>query len=306
MRGLPVGDQVFENIPFKVIDPTVNQRRSAIALSYDNGFPGSAEVLIKDSAPTVFLLHSSSDNIPSEFAGAITFLYSDGTERSRNIVKFKDVTNWWFSSLNSVNAGVAWSGPNPVSTKVGVCWAAIANPEPEKMIEKLIFRAPIEGGIYAILGITLADKPFYIKPSTESFGGPDNWAAANAMAALVEGLAGVKNKGLAFSKAELSPRWCTAGTDSVNVTICFPSSGGYLSYCYKNNRDRGEIYILVTGSGDELSGHVLLPRETKSVKSVTIGGATVSFTVSKVEKSQYADFKASLGKVQRIMISYLR
>jgi hypothetical protein len=306
MRGLPTGEQVFKNIRFRVIDPEKNERKAVIGLSYAKGFPGVAEVPVNDTAKCIYLLHSSSDNTPSEFAGAITFKYSDGTEKSRNIVKFRDVTNWWFSSLNNERAGVAWYGPNPVSTKVGVCWAAIDNPEPSKNIEKLIFHAPIEGGIYAVIGITLADREHYIKPDIESFGGPDNWAAANGMAALVEGLAGVKNEGLAFDRLKLSPRWCSSKTDSADVTICFPSSGGYVSYCYKTDEIKDEISIRVTGSGKELYCHILLPQKAKSIKAVILDGESVPFIMSEIENSKYVDFKISMSGVQNIRISYLK
>jgi hypothetical protein len=306
MRGLPTGEQVFNNIKFKIIDPEKNGRRAVIGLSYAKGFPVSAAVTVNDKAKCIYLLHSSSDNIPSAFAGAITFRYSDGTEKSRNIVKFKDVTNWWFSSLNNERAGVAWYGPNPVSTKVGVCWAAIDNPEPSKNIDKLIFHAPIEGGIYAVIGITLADREHYIEPDIESFGGPDNWAAATGMAALVEGLAGVKNEGLAFDSLKLSPRWCSSETDSADVTICFPSSGGYVSYCYKTDKNKNEIIIKVTGSGKELSCHILLPLKAKSIKAVVLDGEPVPFIMSEIESSKYVDFKISMSGVQNIRILYLK
>ena len=306
MRGLPTGDQVFEKIRFRVIDPEKNERKAVIGLSYAKGFPRIAEVPVNDTAKCIYLLHSSSDNIPSAFAGAITFRYTDGSEKSRNIVKFKDITNWWFSSLENERAGVAWSGPNPVSTKVGVCWAAIDNPSPDKKIEKLVFSAPVEGGIYAVIGITLADKEHYIRPKIESFGGPDNWAAATGMAALVEGLAGVKNTGLAFDKVGLSPRWCSASTDSAKVTICLPASDGYVSYTYKNDKAKGEISMQVTGSGNEITGHVLLPHEAISVKSVTLNGNSLLFTNSLIENSKYIDFKTMLGRVINIQISYLK
>jgi hypothetical protein len=304
MRGLPTGDQVFNNIKFKVIDPEKNNRRAVIGLSYNSGYPRTVEVSVNEAAPVVYLLHSSSDNIPSSFAGAITFRYIDGTEISRNIVKFKDVTNWWFPSLQNERAGVAWSGPNPVSTKVGVCWTAIDSPNPEKKIEKLIFHAPIEGGIYALIGITLADRPYYVRPKLESFGGPDNWAAATGMAALVEGLAGVNNLGLAFDKAGLSPRWSSSSTDSVEVSIQLAASGGYLSYKYINDRKAREIKILLTGSGNELKGHILLPENIKTVKSVTCDDNPVEFSISKIEKSSYTDFSLALDKVHLVRISY--
>jgi hypothetical protein len=304
MRGLPTGEQIFNKIRFNVIDPEKNHRRSVIGLSYSKGYPRSVEVPVNDNAGAVYLLHSSSDNTPSTFAGAITFRYTDGTEISRNIIKFRDVTNWWFSSLESERAGIAWAGPNPVSTRVGVCWAAIDNPEPAKKIDKLIFHAPIEGGIYAVIGISLADRPYYIKPKIESFGGPDNWASANAMAALVEGLAGVKNQGLAFSSTQLAPRWSSAGVDSVDVDIRFAASNGYVSYRYTNDVKSGVLNLLLTGSGNEINGHVLLPPGAKAFSSVTCDGKVVPFVISTVENSKYADFKIPLTKVHLVNIRY--
>ena len=304
MRGIPTGDQVFNHIPFKVIDPAQNQRKAVIGISTITGLPRQMEIPVEDSATTVYLLHSSSDNIPSTVAGAITFKYTDGTEASQYLMKGKDVTNWWFSSLENDHAGVAWWGPNLCSTKVGVCWAAVNNPNPSKKIDKLIFSAPLEGGIYALLGITLANRVHYVKPPVESFGGPDNWAASNAMAALVEGLAGVKNAGLAFDKVNLAPRWITAGIDSVNVTIHFPASNGYVTYQYKQNSLKKEINFRVTGSGNTIQNHILLPGDCQGVRSVLADGLPVDYTVSKIENSLYADFSLSLPSIHDVKVIY--
>jgi len=304
MRGLPVGSQRFHNIPFNVIDPGNNQRGAVAAVSTKKGFPAQIEIPIKDTAAAVYLLHSSSDNIPSNVAGAISFVYDDGTVESRYIFKGKEVTNWWFSDLENDYAGVAWYGSNLRSTKVGVCWAAIDNPFPKKKIDKLIFDAPLEGGIYAVLGITLSNRKHYVKPKGESFGGPDNWAAANGMAALVEGLAGVKNEGLAFDKVKLSPRWTSADVDSVNVTIQFAASKGYVAYQYHYYPAEKVMKIKVTGSGNELHNHILLPPNCQSVSSVFVDGQPVSCTTSKVENSLYADFKITLPKVHIVKIKF--
>lgn len=304
MRGLPTGKQVFQNIPFQIADPEQNHRRVAIALAVNQGFPEKTEVLVNDTAAAIYLLHSSSDNIPATVAGAITFQYSDGTTYSQYLVKGKDITNWWFSSLENDHAGIAWSGPNPCSTKVGVCRASVINPNPSKKIIKLIFHAPLEGGIYVLLGVTLADRVPYIKPKVESFGGPDNWAAANAMAALVEGLAGVKDKGLAFSNVALSPRWASSGTDSVNVIIHYPASNSYVAYKYHHYPNRKEIQIILTGSGDEAAVHLLLPDGSSTASSVTSGNQKVQFTNSEIENSHYVDFGLKLPNVQNITIKY--
>ena len=306
MRGLPTGEQTFNDIRFKVINPDLNQRKSAIAVSILPGFPRQTEVAVNDSAKTIYLLHSSSDNVPGNVAGAIQFIYSDGTEASQYLMKGKEVTNWWFSSLNTDRSGVAWSGPNPVSTKVGVCWAAIDNPKPEKKIAKLVFHAPLEGGIYVVLGITLADKTHYIRPKGESFGGPDNWAAALGMAALVEGLAGVQNKGLAYSEATLSPRWNSASIDSVNVTTRFAASDGYVTYQYRNFPGKKQMKIVLTGSGNHFNVHLLLPKGVSSASSVLSGEQKIQFAVSEIEGSHYVDFKIKLPGVQNIIINYIK
>jgi len=214
------------------------------------------------------------------------------------------VTNWWFPSLKTERAGVAWRGPNLKSTEVGVCWTAIDNPDPSKKIAKLRFSAPLEGGIYAVLAVSLADKPLYIKPKGESYGGPDNWAAANGMSALIEGLAGLKNTGLAFEKAKLSPRWTSTGVDSVNVTANLAASNSYVSYQYKNNQKENEITLLVTGSGKEINAHVLLPENIEVVRSVSVNNEPVHFAISKIEGSDYVDFNLSLTQIQDVLIKY--
>jgi hypothetical protein len=304
MRGLPVGSQSFHNIPFNVIDPAKNLRRAVVAVSTKKGFPVHVEIPVNDSAAAVYLLHSSSDNIPSTVAGAISFVYDDGNVDSRYIFKGKEVTNWWFSSLENEYAGVAWYGPNLRSTKVGVCWAAIDNPHPEKRINKLVFDAPLEGGIYAVLGVTLSNQKHYVRPKGESFGGPDNWAAANGMAALVEGLAGVKNEGLAFDKVNFSPRWTSAGVDSVNVTIQLAASKAYVAYQYHHDTINKIIEIIVTGSGNELHNHILLPQHCQSVASLSVDGQPVRFALSKIENSTYADFNVALPMVHFLKINY--
>jgi hypothetical protein len=304
MRGLPVGLQKFQNIQFNVIDPEKNGRKVAIGVSTLNGFPETMEVPVNDTAATIYLLHSSSDNIPANVAGAITFRFDDGSVGSQYIMKGKDVTNWWFSSLENERAGVAWWGPNEVSTKVGVCWAAIRNPYPEKKIRSLVFHAPLEGGIYTVLGITLADREHYIKPKVESFGGPDNWAAANSMAALVEGLAGIHNDGLAYDRVTLSPRWGSSATGSVVVTVKLAASEGYISYRYQHDPMSKTIKLQVTGSGDLVHVHMLLPEGVDGVQKVIVNGLGKKFLQSRIEQSDYVDFDISLPEISDIVIQY--
>jgi hypothetical protein len=79
-----------------------------------------------------------------------------------------------------------------------------------------------------------------------------------------------------------------------------------VSYHYLHNSDKKEILITLTGSGEELSGHVLLPDSVEKVISVICDGKSLPFKMVTVESSKYADFKALLGGVINIRISYLK
>ena len=50
-----------------------------------------------------------------------------------------------------------------------------------------------------ILGVTLSDAPVFLPPRNDlSTGMPNNWGAAALVYALIGGLAGVKDTGIAF------------------------------------------------------------------------------------------------------------
>jgi len=304
LRGLPVGLQTFNGIEFNVLDPEKNNRRSVIGLSTTKNFPSQVQVSINDTAGSVYLLNSASGVGKGKTAGAMTFIYSDGTSVSKYIFENKDVVGWWFPMLKTNHSGIAWAGPNLFSTHVGVCWTVIDNPNPSKKIEKLQFNASLEGGIYSVLAISLANKPHYVKPDEISFGGPDNWSSGNGMGALIEGLAGLKNETVGYENVTLSPRWTSAGVDTVNVTANLVASNGYVSYKFKNDSNAKTISLLVTGSGKEAKTHVLLPENMKTVKTVTLNDKPLEFTLSKVEGSNYVDFKLPLTQIQSVLIQY--
>ena len=305
LRDLPTGEQTFANVKFNVIDPATNNRKAVVAVSRQAGLPASVEVPINDTAGSVYLLHTSSKPASENVVGSVKFVYADGSSKIQYLMNDKHLTYWWFSELKTDYSGVAWYGKNLVSEGVGLSWCAIDNPEPKKKIDKLIFQAPENEGIYAIFGITLSDKPHHVPVKEPSFGGPDNWSAALVMAALVEGLAGVKDapKTQAFNKPVVSPRWVESKSDSVMVTIKYPSSNGYVSYQFKHQKAQKQIQIEATGSGQDVLYHVLMPQDTQA-KSVMVNGKNKVFTSLKIENSVYADFEMENNSVQSVLIQY--
>jgi hypothetical protein len=302
MRNLPVGDQVFAGIPFKVADPANNDRKSAIAVSQRAGFPDTVEVSVNRSAAAIYLLHSVNGMGRSGVAGALSLAYEDGTQHATYIMGTQ-VAGWWFPQLSTKTSGVAWRGPNPRSTDVGVCWAAIENPHPEKPIGKLRFGASVEGAIYAVLGVTTADQMPIQPVDLVSTGGPDNWTGGTCTLALIEGLAGVGNAPgtTALRQVILSPRWAAAEVKDVSVCVRYPASNGYVSYRYHFNADQRMIELTITGSGERCSCHVLLP-EGAQTTGIQINNAAIPFHDTVVEQSRYADFHVSLPGPVEIQI----
>jgi hypothetical protein len=222
------------------------------------------------------------------------------------LIMEKQLTFWWFPELKTETSGVAWHGPSQVSKDVGVSWCAIDNPHPEKTIESIRFQAPDDDGIYALLGLTLADRPHYIPPNPISFGGPDDWASATAMAAMIEGLAGVKDGALsqAFEHPKLAPRWDLSEDRSIQATVRYATSEGYVAYRYTHHKSAREILATVTGSGRTIDCHFLLPPEVAAIKSVEVDGKVIAYTATQTGSSHYADFPLENNRPRTVQIRY--
>jgi len=310
MRNLPVGRQTFAGVTFDVPDPEKNGRRGAIAVAHRAGFPEQVEVPLAASetpaarAGALYLLHTAGGIGPSKVAGAVTLRYSDGAEHTTYILAEKHLAGWWFPNLKSDSAGVAWRGPNQHSTDVGVSWAVLANPHPEKEIRSLQFAAAKEGALYAVLGVTLADRLPHVAADPVSFGGPDNWAGGTCMLALIQGLAGVLDAGTAFGQVRLSPRWAAAKVPSAAVTTRYPASKGYVSYRYRHDSAARKIEIVVTGSGERAGLRILLPPEAKKVASASVNGSPVQARLETIEGSTYALMEAALCPPATVQVDY--
>jgi len=305
-RDLPTGEQTFSKIKFHVIDPEKNNRRAVLAVSRSGGLPATIEIPVNRSAGAVYLLHTSSKPASENIVGVVQFKYSDGSSRTNYIVFGKQLTYWWFSELKTDYSGIAWYGKNKVSEGIGLSWCAINNPEPQKQIASLVIEAPAGNGIYTVFAITLSDRKHDLPVNPVSFGGPDNWAAATAMAAMVEGLAGVKNETgtAAYSSPVLSPRWTTTKSDTANVSVRYAASGGYVAYRFIHRPEKKEIQILATGNGKEILCEVLLPDKIETLKSVSLNNKSIPYSIRKIENSGYVDFHISSADLKNIVIRY--
>jgi hypothetical protein len=305
MRNLPTGRQELAGAPWRIADPAANDRRAVIAVARRDGWPEQIIVPVDNAkAGAIYLVHTVNSLGPSKVAGVMSLRYEDGSEHSTYIQAGTHITGWWFPELKATDAGVAWRGPNPRSNDVGVCWAALANPHPDKPIRQLEFSAARDGAIYAVLGLTLADRPPYHAPELVSHGGPDNWSGGLCVAALIEGLAGVRDRATAMADVRLSPRWTAAGILRVSIVVRYPASKGYVAYEYMHHAAERRIELLITGSGRQLDLRVLLPTGAQSATAATVDGRNVAVMTESVEQSLYATLPIALAATTRVDIQY--
>ena len=104
----------------------------------------------------------------------------------------------------------------------------------------------------------------------------------------MEGLAGIKDSGTAYSLPVISPRWVSAGVDSVHVTARYAASKGYVSYIFQNDAVRHRMTLQCAGNGDKALLHVELPPGS-NVSKASQGGRPVVYKQTIMEKTGYCD-----------------
>lgn len=302
LREFPVGKQEFQGVPFQITDPAQNGRRACLGLSNDPEYLQEVRVDIGSKAETIYILHTANR---SSNVGSVFLSYADGSEYHEYIEQGK-IGNWWYPQDPSYegrmpNCKVGWRGKNARSGNVGAYIYGMSNPSPEKQVEKIRFQISRSDAKWMILGITICDHPVYFHRRPESFGIPDNWGAAAVVYALVEGLAGVKDTGVSFRRATLSPRWEAAGVREVSATVKYEASGGYLAYRYIYDQDKAQIRLSFTGTSKDTLVEILLP-QGKSALTTELNGQKVKAEKKRVEQSVYSIIKVNRYGVNELVV----
>jgi hypothetical protein len=306
---MPVGRQVFEDVPFEIIAPETNGRRACIGLSGDPGYLARASVMVNSKAASVYLLHVMHDprftisHTPEPrgkyYAGSVVLHYRDGSSWTHPVTN--DQTGYfhyprsrsryeWPRRNTMPLYKVAWKGENSVINDVGIYIYGFDNPHPDREISSMELIGANTPVKWMVAGITLTDAPLFFMPSEVSFGAPDAWSAAAVAYAMVEGLAGVKDAGVAFNHAVIAPRWLVAGVDEASATIKYEASGGYVSYTYRFDRDEDELDLAFTGTQDIAGVRFWIPQEMEAAE-ILGDGKPVGYRMQTVENSRYACFE---------------
>ncbi len=295
MRGLPTGAHIFEGIPFSVINPAENASKACIGLAQREGYAPSARLAIGKHATSVYFLHTMS-GAAAEPLGSCVFHYADGSHVTQYVNVGKQVQSWFMPAPNSAFVGgngagkrpahlrVAWQGANGTFENVGMFVYGWNNPHPEKEIADIEFLCAEHQAFWFIAGVTVSDQTVRFEEGPVSYGIPDMWGSAAVVYALLEGLAGIVDDGVAFDRVRLSPRWDAADIDEVTASAVYPSSKGYCRYQYM--RDKNNLTLRVAGNGEQLSCALLLPAG-RSVKRLRCNGIAQEPRVHSVEASLY-------------------
>ncbi|GAB4417775.1 MAG: hypothetical protein OHK0039_28540 [Bacteroidia bacterium] len=211
--------------------------------------------------------------------------------------------NWWHTPEPTGRGAKplcrrAWRSDN--DQYVGLYVYGLDNPHPDRVVERLhlqgAWQAPHP---WQVVGITLSDRETQFDPGIISYGIPDNWGAAAVVYALIGGLAGVEDRGVAFDQAKLAPRWAAAGESQARVCVAYPASSGYAAYTYEATGDR--LALTCTGSMARTRIEVLLPADHEAA-SLMVNEQSQPFTTHTVETSRYLCADLSGPGVHRLTV----
>jgi hypothetical protein len=151
-----------------------------------------------------------------------------------------------------------------------------------------------------VLGVTLSDAAIFLPPWNDlSFGMPNNWGAAALVFALIEGLAGVKDTGVAYDTALIAPRWASADVKHAEVSVRYPASRGYVRYRYHYDEASRRITLEFTGNTAQTEIAVLLP-EDKKVRAAKVKDQPVNIRIEEIQNSRYVHLQIQGRGVHRI------
>jgi hypothetical protein len=175
----------------------------------------------------------------------------------------------------------------------------INNPHPEREISALELSAGGAGTKWLILAVSLSSTPVFFAPYDDlSTGIPDGWNGS-VLYALFEGLAGIKDQGVAFSKTALIPRWVSAKVAAAEITLRYPASGGYCSYKYRSSESKLEVEF--TGSAEHFDVEILLP-SGRHAQAARLNGQEAETTLRTIEESTYLVLRPTQHGVHRIEV----
>lgn len=156
------GDREMLGIPFEFIDPATNNNKAVLALRGQNDMelPTSVDIPIDSTTAGAYFIHAS----PwcSGTCGTYSWVYSDGTEASVDIVQNQYICDFW--GYNSYDfCRPAWTTTKSDGSQRSLYLFAMNNPYPEKKVKSLRLTSSGSGAYIMIMAITLTDSGPYLE-----------------------------------------------------------------------------------------------------------------------------------------------
>lgn len=304
LHNLPHGRQKLLDIPFELIDPAGNGRKAVIGLAYrQEGYADAVSIPVDQEAQSLYILHTCTGG---GLIGHMQVQYDDGSELMHYVNSSREVNSWflpphdWFSGPKwEPLARLAWQGPNDVFDNLGVYAWGWNNPHPEKRISAINFVKEATPAKWFICGITASDQKVLFPSSDVSFGIPDCWGAGAVVYAVMEGIAGVKDTGVAMHTVTVAPRWVVSDSRSAEVTVQLPASDGYVRYHWQQ-LDKS-IAMHLTASADDIDCRILLPAG-QAATALRVNDEPQTVSIDNIEDSQYLLVPLQAVGVYRIAV----
>ncbi len=296
LSRLPEGRQVYGEVPFKTLGAGTGIAGNT------PGYAKQVRIPVDGEYASIYLHHTMSGG---DIAARMKLVYEDG-ESGEIFLKNKGQLESWFmpesgeikhvSHAPKMRMGwpeyqLAWRGANDTFDNVGTYIWGWNNPRPEKKIKEIVFDAMEKNTSYLLLGVTACDKPVWFPQSDLSFGIPDGWGAAAVVYAIVEGLAGIVDTGVAFDSVEISPRWSFADEKSAKAVVKYPASGAYVAYTWE---ETGKALSMLLSSSAK-NTVVRIPIPEKGDPDIKLDGIKVDWERETAGATDYASF-AVTGK----------
>jgi hypothetical protein len=144
-------------------------------------------------------------------------------------------------------------------------------------------------------------SPSTVETSTSPDALPtDGWGSSAMLWALVEGLAGIVDRGRCFDSVSIAPRWVATGVEEAEVSVGYAASGAGVAYSFRA-RPTG-IEMAIEGDARDVACHLLLP-EGADVRSARVNARDREFTLTRIGPSRYVDFDFLMPETGRAQVS---
>ena len=156
LTGFPRGEQTFHGVPFAI----VTQGPAALVLRSKELplLPEAVELPVPAVKNKVLYLLATHVWTGNGCVAVVEVHYAGGGTQSI-LITWEDRISGWWQPHDLDRATVVWRGQNGRGVEIGAYLIPVKLTEPENAVTGLTFKATTGGGSFALLGVTLGDRP---------------------------------------------------------------------------------------------------------------------------------------------------